>query len=40
MTERGIKVDSEQIKGIKEVQRLIGKLVALGWFISHFTNRL
>ena len=49
MTQRGIEANPSQLKAIlespvlssrKEVQQLTGRLVALGRFISQFTNRL
>ena len=49
VTQRGIEANPAQLKAIlessapafrKEVQQLTGRLVALGWFISRFTNRL
>ena len=49
VTQRGIKANPAQLKAIleslapafrKEVQQLIGRLAALGWFISRFTDRL
>ena len=49
MTQRGIEVNPAQLKAILEspapssrkgVQQLTGRLVALGWFISRFTDRL
>ena len=49
VTQRGIKVSSDQIKAVmeapgprnkKELQRLTGKLVTLEWFIARFTNKL
>ena len=49
MTQRGIKANPSQLKAIlespapssrKEVQQLMGRLAALGRFISRFTDRL
>ena len=49
VTQRGIKVNLAQVKTIlkipalsnkKELQRLTSRLVALGRFIAHFTNKL
>ena len=49
VTQRGIKVNPEQIKAVmetfppsskKEMQRLIGRLTVLGCFIARFTNKL
>ena len=49
VTQRGIKVSPDQIKVVmeapaprnkKELQHLIGKLVALGRFIARFTEKL
>ena len=49
VTQRGIKVSPNQIKVVmeapaprnkKELQRLIGKLIALGRFIARFTDKL
>ena len=49
VTQRGIKVSSDQIKAVmeapgprnkKELQRLTGKLVTLEWFIARFTDKL
>ena len=49
VTQREIKVNSDQIKAVmeapaprnkKELQRLTGKLVALGRFIARFTDKL
>ena len=49
VTQWGIEANPAQLKAILEsqspasrkgVQRLIGRLVALGWFISRFTDRL
>ena len=49
VTQRGIKVNPEQIKAVmetfppsskKEMQRLIGRLTVLGRFIARFTNKL
>ena len=48
MTQRGIEANPSQLKAIlespapsyrKEVQKLMGRLAALGQFISRFTNR-
>ena len=49
MTQRGIEANPAQLQAIlesptlssrKRVQQLTGRLAALGWFISRFTNRL
>ena len=49
VSQRGIEVSLDQIKAVmetppprskKELQRLTGKLVALGHFIARFTNEL
>ena len=49
VSQRGIEVSSDQVKAVletppprskKELQRLIGKLVALGRFIARFTDKL
>ena len=49
VSQRGIEVGPDQIKAVmettpprskKELQRLTGKLVALGRFIARFTNEL
>ena len=49
MTQKGIEANPSQLKAIlefvtpryrKEVQQLTGRLAALGWFISRFTDRL
>ena len=49
VTQRGIEVSPEQIKAVietltlrnkNELQRLIGKLIALGHFIARFTKKL
>ena len=49
VTQRGIEVNPDQIKAVmeapaprnkKELQRLTGKLVALGWFIARFIDKL
>ena len=49
VTQRGIEVSPDQIKAVmevpaprnkKELQRLTGKLVALGRFIGRFTDKL
>ena len=49
VTQRGIKVSPNQIKVVmeapaprnkKELQRLIGKLIALGRFIARFTDKI
>ena len=50
VTQRGIEVSPDQIKAVmeapplprnkKELQHLTGKLVALGHFITRFTNKL
>ena len=48
VTQRGIDVNSDQVKAVantlaptnKELQRLTGKLVALGRFISRFTDKM
>lgn len=49
VTQRGIKVNPDQVKAVantlapankKELQRLTSKLVALGRFITRFTNKM
>ena len=49
VTKRRIEANSIQLKAIidsqvptsrKGIQQLTGRLVALGWFVSRFTNRL
>lgn len=49
VTQRGIEVNSDQIKAVmetstpnckKKLQRLTGRLVALGCFIARFTDKL
>ena len=49
VTQRGIEINPDQVKAIanalaptnkKELQRLTGKLVALGRFIARFTDKM
>ena len=49
VTQWGIKINQDQVKVVletlvrstkKEIQRLTGRLAALGWFITQFTNKL